>query len=58
MTWVHEMARDDWSVRTETRTRLTCDSTHYYIDASLRAWAGETLEREHDWSVSVPRLHS
>ncbi|CUH41019.1 Cocaine esterase [Jannaschia seosinensis] len=58
VTWIHEMSRDDWSVRTETRTSLTCDSDFYHIVANLRAWEGETLEREHDWSVSIPRNHS
>ncbi|MFD1509145.1 CocE/NonD family hydrolase [Lacimonas salitolerans] len=58
VTWVHEMSRDGWSVRTETHTRMTCDSDAYYIVATLRAWEGDTLAREHDWSVSVPRNHS
>jgi uncharacterized protein len=56
--WVHEMSRDGWSVRTETHTHLTCDSEFYHIVATLRAWDGDTLEREHDWSVSIPRQFS
>lgn len=58
VTWVHEMSRDGWSVRTETHTRMACDSDAYHIVATLRAWEGDTLAREHDWSVSVPRNHS
>jgi putative CocE/NonD family hydrolase len=53
--WVHEMARDDWHVRTETWTQLTCDAEAYHIVATLRAWHGESLERAHDWRVSIPR---
>ncbi len=58
VTWVHEMARDGWSVRTETRTRLTCDARQLHVSATLRAWCGDTLEREHDWAVSIPRTLS
>mgnify|MGYP006404254683 FL=1 len=57
-TWIHEMARDGWSVRTETHTRLTCDADFFHIAATLRAWEGDTLEREHEWSVSIARNHA
>ncbi|ETX13438.1 peptidase S15 [Roseivivax halodurans JCM 10272] len=56
VTWVHEMSRDDWSVRTETETHLTGDRDHFHIEACLRAWTGEELVRDLDWSVSVPRV--
>ncbi len=58
VTWIHEMSRDGWRVKTETQTRMTCDAEFYHIVAKLRAWDGATLEREHDWSVSIPRDHS
>ncbi|TVS02615.1 MAG: CocE/NonD family hydrolase [Rhodobacteraceae bacterium] len=58
VTWVHEMSRNGWSVRTETHTHMTCDSSFYHIVAKLRAWEGDTLEREHDWAVSIPRQYS
>ena len=53
--WVHEMSRDGWAVRTETWTRLTCDRDAWHVVATLRAWADGELEREHDWSLSIPR---
>ncbi|WP_299822237.1 CocE/NonD family hydrolase [uncultured Jannaschia sp.] len=53
--WVHEMSRDGWSVRAETHTRLTCDTKSFHIVATLRAWEGDSLAREHEWSVSIPR---
>ncbi|MDF0599374.1 CocE/NonD family hydrolase [Psychromarinibacter sp. C21-152] len=55
VTWVHEMSRDGWAVKTETWTRLTCDAQSYHISATLRAWCDGTMEREHDWTVSIPR---
>ncbi|SFG27413.1 hypothetical protein SAMN04488020_101719 [Palleronia marisminoris] len=57
-TWIHEMSRDGWSVRTETHTRLTCDTDSFHVAATLRAWEGDTLERELEWSVSIPRHHA
>ena len=54
--WVHEMSHGDWSVRTETKTRLTCSDQDYQIDATLRAWCDEELVREEKWDVVIPRL--
>ncbi|SLN41547.1 Cocaine esterase [Roseivivax jejudonensis] len=55
VTWIHEMRREDWSVRTETETRLTCDTTHFHVTARLRAWEGDALVRDLDWDVSIAR---
>jgi hypothetical protein len=57
-TWVHEMSRDGWAVKTETWTRLTCDQGSYHVTARLRAWCGDALEREHEFAVSIPRRFS
>ncbi len=54
-TWTHEMRRDGWSVKTVTTTRLTGDPTAFRIVARLQAWEGDTLVREKDWDVSIPR---
>ena len=56
VTWVHEMSREDWSIRTVTETRLTCDATHFHIEARLRAWEGDREVRDHRWNRSVPRV--
>ncbi|MDT0682952.1 CocE/NonD family hydrolase [Roseicyclus sp. F158] len=58
VTWIHEMSREDWKVRTETDTRLTGDATHFRIEARLRAWSGGELVRDLDWDVRVPRVMS
>lgn len=58
VTWVHEMSRDGWAVRTETWTRLTSDAENFHISATLRAWCDGTLEREHDFAASIPRQFS
>ncbi len=55
VTWTHEMRREDWSVKTITHTHLTSDTEAFHITAKLRAWEGETLVREKDWTVSIPR---
>lgn len=55
-TWIHEMARDRWSVRTVTTTRLTADAHTFFIKARLQAWEGDALVRDQDWDVSIPRL--
>lgn len=53
--WTHVMRRDGWSVKTVTTTRLTGDAGTFRIVASLQAWEGDTLVREKDWDVSIPR---
>ena len=55
VSWVHEMSHGDWSVKTETQTRLTCDARDYRIEATLRAWSDGELVREQSWDVVVPR---
>jgi hypothetical protein len=57
-TWVHEMSRDGWAVKTETWTHLTCDQGSYHVTARLRAWCDDALEREHEFAVSIPRRFS
>ncbi|MGM0583226.1 MAG: hypothetical protein ACQEUZ_01035, partial [Pseudomonadota bacterium] len=58
VTWVHDMSREGWSVRTETHTRLTCDRDAFRISARLQAWHDDSLVREHDWDVAIPRRFS
>ncbi|PWE33895.1 peptidase S15 [Maritimibacter sp. 55A14] len=53
--WTHEMRRNGWSVKTVTTTRLTGDARSFHIAARLQAWEGETLVRDQDWDVSIPR---
>ncbi len=55
VTWTHEMRRDGWSVKTVTTTRLTSDRDTFRIVARLQAWEGDSLVRDKDWDVSIPR---
>ncbi|MEQ5871595.1 CocE/NonD family hydrolase [Sagittula sp. NFXS13] len=53
--WVHEMSRGDWSIKSVTETTLTSDREAFHIVARLRAWEGETLVRDLEWTRSIPR---
>ncbi|WP_306110617.1 MULTISPECIES: CocE/NonD family hydrolase [Roseovarius] len=58
VTWTHEMAREDWSVKTVTRTRMTCTASDYLITARLEAFLNGDCIRELDWDVRIPRDHN
>ena len=53
--WTQSLARDGWSIRTETTTTMTADQTHFHLTARLAAYEGEDLVLERDWLHSVPR---
>ncbi|WP_181711330.1 CocE/NonD family hydrolase [Roseovarius sp. TE539] len=55
VTWTHEMRRQDWSVRTITRTRLTCDSIDFHISAHLQAFADDIRVRDDRQEFTIPR---
>ncbi len=47
--------RDDWSVRVETRTRLTATNGEFRLEASLEAFEGERRVFDRTWDRRVPR---
>jgi len=49
--------RGGWRVRTTTRTLLTCDASHFHIDAEFYAWEGGECVYSEDWQRSIPRDH-
>ncbi|MFT7824060.1 MAG: CocE/NonD family hydrolase [Sulfurimonas sp.] len=49
--------RGNWSVRTTTRTILTCDQSHFYIHATLDAYEGEKRIYSQNWDRTIPRDH-
>jgi hypothetical protein len=51
-----ELERGDWRIRTETRTRITCDADHFHVHATLDAWEGDERVFSRIWKESVPRL--
>ncbi|RKF17301.1 CocE/NonD family hydrolase [Roseovarius spongiae] len=55
MEWNQDMARGDWRVRTLTETEVTSTATDWKIRARLRAWDGDELAHEQDWSETIPR---
>ena len=52
---VRAFRRDDWSVRTVTETRLTADSTHFRMRATLDAYEGDTRVDSQNWDRRIPR---
>lgn len=52
---VRELKRGDWHVVTETRTLLTCDREHFYINASLDAWEGKIRVFSRIWNETILR---
>jgi hypothetical protein len=50
-------AHGDWSVRTVTRTVLTSDETHFYIDARIDAYEGERRVFAEDYYRKIERDH-
>ena len=53
--WVRRFRRGDWSVRTESRTLLTADHTHFRIRATLDAFEGDSRLFARSWDTSIPR---
>jgi len=53
--WKHEFSRDDWTIRTETDTRIISTALAFRVIARLRAWHGEALVYEKDWDEAIPR---
>lgn len=56
--WTHEMKREDWSVKTVTRTRMTSTATEYHLTARLEAFLNDECVRDLDWDVRIPRDHN
>ena len=53
--WTETLARPGWSIRTETRTRLTCDEHDFFIDAEIDAYHNDIRIFSRNWHRSVPR---
>jgi uncharacterized protein len=51
------LSRDGWSVKTVTRTVLTCDETHFRLRADLDAFEGEKRVFCRTWDRKIPRDH-
>ena len=53
--WTHELGRDDWQVRSETATRLTCDAGRFHLEARVTAFEGGAQVFEKTWRKSLAR---
>ncbi|KXF75862.1 peptidase [Paramesorhizobium deserti] len=54
-TWICEMRRGDWSVRTVCRARLACTHEDWLLSAHVRAYEGETLIFEKGYEKQIAR---
>ena len=55
--WERSFQRQNWSVRTVTRTVLSADATHFQLWAELDAFEGDKRVYSQDWDFSIPRDH-
>ncbi|RFB81001.1 CocE/NonD family hydrolase [Methylovirgula sp. 4M-Z18] len=53
--WICEMQRPGWSVRSESTASISCTETHWRISATVRAYEGEAEVFCKDFSSEVPR---
>ncbi len=53
--WERGVRRGAWSVRTVTRTVLTSDAEHFYVDAELDAWEGDRRAFSRNWYAAIKR---
>ena len=49
------MRRDNWSVRVETESSMSCDAGNFHIHACVRAYEGGQIIHERSWEESIPR---
>lgn len=56
--WTQEVSRGDWQVSTETRSCMYADKTHYYLDASIKAYEHGTLIFTKIFHDTIPRESS
>ncbi|MEV7682723.1 CocE/NonD family hydrolase [Streptomyces sp. NPDC088341] len=54
-TWTMRFRREDWDVRVETHTRLTCDETRFFVDATLDGYENGRRVFSRTWNETVPR---
>jgi hypothetical protein len=55
MTQSYELARGDWTIRTEIFDACSCDSTHFHISSKVEAFENGRLVHSKAWEESIPR---
>jgi len=53
--WQRTFKRDDWQVKTITRTVLTSTATDFYLRAELDAYEGDKRVYSQNWDYVIPR---
>ncbi len=53
--WTQELSRQEWSVRTETRARMWSSAKAFHLSASIKAYEGNTLIFDKDFSYNIAR---
>jgi hypothetical protein len=53
--YVISIGRGDWKTRTETRTVMRADKTHFHLEGSLEAFEGEKRLLARQWNERIPR---
>ena len=49
------MARELWSIKTKTHTKLTCDDKNFLIEADVTALEGNVIVFSRKWTQKMPR---
>jgi putative CocE/NonD family hydrolase len=55
VTWTWQFERGDWNIRTETRTKVTCDKRDFIVSARLEAYENERCVFERDFAQRIRR---
>ena len=55
--WYMRFRREDWDVRTETRTWLTSDATYFRLHATMDAYEDNRRVRSRNWEWTIRRDH-
>ena len=50
-----EFVRDDWTVRIETKAKMTATKTEFHLTASVTCWDGDDEFHHVDWDHTIPR---
>jgi hypothetical protein len=55
--WTQTLSRNEWSVRTETFTKMRSDAQNFYLTGRILAYEGDTLVFERNFEESIARDH-
>ena len=56
-TYICEMARGQWQIKTVSESKMRCDQHNFYIEAEVSAWNGDTLISQRQWQKTIARNH-